>query len=389
MNVIYLRLKLATVALDLSLRHWVQGRLMAEDKDLASQSLEAIAKLWQVDKNRSKWSHEGFEWWPGDYRVSVLAQSDARHREPETYRLVIKTDFLKEVPVQDERFSQWTAMSSRFMTSTYAWAYTSTQILKEVERWGPIEGQPKMWLASTAYVNAEKVEWMPRLLAQMAIMQPINAQIQAKAAPRWLHGGTPDISRPAHLRDAGLDDILEVAAQVYVPIGKESNRWSGHDEFSQFAENYARNDHCFGTGDETGLTLETPFGSDTALINLRTGERHPQLGNGLLVTLQLPRFAEAPAIASECAYLNFLEAVSWTDFPLFGCWHPQTSREGSDGLAFSTFVPNALYQPMLATNFAFWMLDRARWARETLWPELRDSPMIEILEKRFGSASTS
>jgi len=32
------------------------------------------------------------------------------------------------------------------------------------------------------------------------------------------------------------------------------------------------------------------------------------------VTLQLPRFAEATAIAAECAYLNFLEVVSWTGF---------------------------------------------------------------------------
>jgi hypothetical protein len=217
-------------------------------------------------------------------------------------------------------------------------------------------------------------------------MQPINAQIQAKKAPELLHGGCPDTSRPAHLQGQELDGMLEVAAQVYVPIGQEPNRWDGHDEFSQFAETYARNDRCFGTADKSGLTLETPFGPDTALINLRTGEKHPQLGNGLLVTLQLPRFAEAATIASECAYLNFLEAVSWTGFPLLGCWHPHISREQSAGVAFTTFVPNALYQPNLATNLALWMLERAKWVRETLWQDLQDKRMIDILEDRFGKS---
>jgi hypothetical protein len=272
------------------------------------------------------------------------------------------------------------------MTSTYAWAYPTSQILKELEKWGPPDAPLKMWFASTAYVNHEKVSWLPRFLAQMAIMQPINAQIQAKKAPDFLDGGCADTSRPAHLRGAALDGMLEVAAQIYAPAGQEPSRWENVDEFSQFAETYARNDRCFGTGDNAGLTLETPFGSDTALVNLRTGETHPQLGNGLLVTLQLPRFAEAATIAKECAYLNFLEAGSWTGFPLFGCWHPHVSRESRDGIAFTTFVPNALYQPLLATNLALWMLGRAKWVRETLWPDLQDKRMIEILEDRFGKS---
>jgi hypothetical protein len=105
------------------------------------------------------------------------------------------------------------------------------------------------------------------------------------------------------------------------------------------------------------------------------------------VTLQLPRFAEATAIAAECAYLNFLEVVSWTGFPLLGCWHPHVSREGRVGVTFTTFVPNALYQPMLATNLALWMLGRAKWAREGLWPELQDKRMADILEERFGKSA--
>jgi hypothetical protein len=245
-----------------------------------------------------------------------------------------------------------------------------------------------MWFASCAYVNAENVSWMPDFLAKMAIMQPINAQLQAHMAAELFAGGLPDASRPENLADAGLADVLEAATQAYVPIGQEASRWIGKSEFSEFAEKYAQNDNCFGFGDENSLSAETPFGSDTALIRLVTDQRHPQLGSGLLATLLLPFFGEDSEIANECAGLNFLEATSWTGFPLFGSWHPHAAREGKQGPSFTTFVPNALYQPVLATNFALWMLGRARWVRQTRWPDVEDKRMGEILEGRFGRKSS-
>jgi hypothetical protein len=112
------------------------------------------------------------------------------------------------------------------------------------------------------------------------------------------------------------------------------------------------------------------------------------LGSGLLATLLLPFFGEDSEIDNECAGLNFLEATSWTGFPLFGSWHPHASREGKQGPAFTTFVPNALYQPVLATNFALWMLGRASWFRQTRWPDVEDKRMVDILEGRFGRKSS-
>jgi hypothetical protein len=36
-------------------------------------------------------------------------------------RVSIRTDFLKDVPVDDDRFVTLTAMTSQFLSSTYAW----------------------------------------------------------------------------------------------------------------------------------------------------------------------------------------------------------------------------------------------------------------------------
>ena len=46
-----------------------------------------------------------------------------------------------------------------------------------------------------------------------------------------------------------LDDILEVVAELYVPLGREARRWSDCDEFAAFAEEYGRTEQCFGNGD--------------------------------------------------------------------------------------------------------------------------------------------
>jgi hypothetical protein len=116
--------------------------------------------------------------------------------------------------------------------------------------------------------------------------------------------------------------------------------------------------------------------------------KHPQLGSGLLVTLQIPYDAEFEEIAKEAALLNFLEASHWMDFPQLGCW--QAHQAGTDPkcrLAHASFIPNALYAGGLATNFAFWSMARVRWFRQERQPQLVDRPMSEILQKRLGSAA--
>jgi hypothetical protein len=351
---------------------------MSNGPGMGPQALKAIAEIWKVDDARSRWRDDGFDWWPGDFRVSVNAFRRVDGLGPETWLLSVRTDFLKDVPVDDPKFVRLAAVTSRFLASTYSWVYPTAEVW---EQHGQPETLPKLWFSNTAYVTSDNVDWLPGFLAWMSIMQPVNAQIQAKEAPEFLAGGVPDVSRPEAPGVSGLHDTLEIAAQVYVPIGRKVNRWIGTSEFSAIAEKWGTLDHCYGNGDPQGLTLETSFGDDTALIRLRTDEKHPQLGNGLLATLQVPFFGEPKLIADECAGLNLLETL-WTDIPQFGCWHPHASRGEREGLAFSTFVPNALHQAGLATQTTLWMLQRARWLRQERWPHLSDKPVLEILQER-------
>jgi hypothetical protein len=255
---------------------------------------------------------------------------------------------VKDIAVDTGHFEEKAAEASRFVTSAYAW----------------VGLRPALWFSSSGYMSSETGGWMTELLANTGIIQSINAQIHAAGVSKMLGTGSPDTSRPEALKDAGLDEILEVVAQVYAPLGEKPSRWAGTDEFEKFAEQYGRSDACFGFGDPSGMTLETPFGSDSALIMFRTDEKHPQLGHGLLVTLQLPFLADRLAIAKEVAELNLLEYLSWTGFPQLGCWHLGQNRGEQYEVAFSLFMPNALYKPVLVTNIAAWFVMRARWVRK-------------------------
>jgi hypothetical protein len=227
--------------------------------------------------------------------------------------------------------------------------------------------------------------WLPRFFGNLAILQVITAEHANEISN--LVGGRPDYLCSTKCENP--DEIFGVLQAIYIPEGNKQSRWSGGSEFVEFAEKFGRSDACFGLGDLSGLTLEAPFGDQSALIRLWTTERHPQLGRGLLVTLETPFDAPNDQVSRRSAMLNYAESTRWMDFPQLGCWgsRKSVSTEGKSRLVHVSFVPNCLYQRGLATNYAFWSVARARWARRELWPNLQDSSMADILQQRTRLAS--
>ena len=353
---------------------------MSDKKTIGSRALEIIAEVWNAEKPRVRWGKDGFAWWPGDFRVEVTMHKRMGGHVPETWLLEVRTSFLKDVPVEDPKFVQLAAAAARFSAPTFAWVYPTAEVWA---RHGEAGTLPRLWLSNTAYITPDNVEWLPRFAALMSIMQPINAQIQFEDMPTILGGGVPDKSRSDALVGLDLHETLWLADQMYMPIGKEANRWVGAGEFQSVVEQMGTTERSYGNADDGGLTIETSFGHDTALIRLRTEDAHPALGTGLLATLQIPIFSNPQEMADECAYLNLLETMAWTDIPQLGCWHPHTSRADQEGPAFTMFVPNALYQPGLAHYVAAWMIQRARWLREQRFPSMKDKSIDAILKERF------
>lgn len=203
------------------------------------------------------------------------------------------------------------ALLARFITSTYSLVYPPLEVWRE----HPNGQAPMLTAFSSAYVSPNTAGWLPQFLARTSLIQAINAEIQTESLAKDF-GGEPALiaSGDRHKHD----DILHIVEDIYAPEGSKPSHWSNVEEFSQFSAQFAQSDNCFGTGDRSGMTLETPFGDNSALIRLLSEEPHPQLGNGLLVTLQLPVWLAPDAAAREVAFFNFLEARMWTDFPQLG-----------------------------------------------------------------------
>jgi hypothetical protein len=237
-----------------------------------------------------------------------------------------------------------------------------------------------VWLASVAYIYPT-MRWLTRFLGYLALLQPIEAQARAEPAAVLL-GGAPNVSKLGDPNaKSELDDMLNAERGLFRPAGQDASRWRGTGEFETIAQRWGRNDAAFAIGDPTGLTMETPFGETSAVLQLLTDSPHPRLGNGLLSLAKLPVSFDDPEQAYNlAAVLNFREAIEWTECQslLVGAW--SVDGEGSAArLAYGAFTPNALYQPGIAENAALQELTRLRWVREEYGPEVADLPMIEIL----------
>ena len=346
---------------------------------ISNQILEEVASTWRAEGNETILTENGFDWQPGSHTVHVrILRNNNQQTDHERFRLSVETEYLRSVPVEDPNFVRLVGMSSLSLTSTYSLVYPPADVWKQYS-----DGESaNMSMFSSVYVDQNTIGWLPRFFARMAILQPINAEIHAVNSPKLFGGGMPAFIDKKQ-REC-CDTMLNVARDIYVPEGRKQCRWTGTREFVEFSEQYGQQDTCFGFGDSSGMTLETPFGADSALIRFMTDQFHPELGSGLLITTQIRAWTSLDDIRAEAAYLNFLESLSWTDFPQLGCWHAQAINESEGNLAHTCFVPNALYGPNIAINFAIWSIARVQWVRNTRFPNMENLTMAQILQGRIG-----
>ena len=103
----------------------------------------------------------------------------------------------------------------------------------------------------------------------------------------------------------------------------------------------------------------------TALFQMMADEPHPELGGGLFCLLQMPhQVKDEDALHQICMQLNTMEMAAEDLPPHFGAWCP--GRLGNNP-SYISFLPNPLYKASgIATNVAFWAMNRATWAHQVL-----------------------
>jgi len=338
-------------------RSWSGQRTpRARGRDIASAALGEISDVWKVDHTRVVARDDGFDWWPEDFKVSVTAIRRTDGHVPETWMLSIRTDFLKDIPIDDARFLKFAGLNSGVFGSTYAWVFVPEVAWDHYRTRG---ATPRLWFANTAYLTADNASWLPGFLAHMSVLQPINARL-ASQAQGLLFGGTPDTSTSRLLGRSNQSDVLSQSLAAIADSGSSVNRWIGTNEFEVLASNWRRLPGSVCHGNDYSFDLQVPLDGDLpGAIRLSTDEVHVQMGNGLLGNLRLPIFDDLKSTAERCAAWNLTDTM-WNDIPQFGCWYPLVLEHDEACPQFSTFIPNALYGNGIASLTVDWLYQKLR-----------------------------
>jgi hypothetical protein len=342
---------------------------MAMSEDLGTQVVRRIHTLWNVDEEWTLWDTRGFSWWAQDYCQRLWAEPAIEDDGFSIYKLCTQTDFIRDLDVKSPHFYEKLSLLGKF-------ASTSAAVLDATQR------TLRLW--SIMYLHQETAESVTKFFSGVAILQPIEAQIRAAEFSRTLLGGRADTSaHPTSGPRRDGDEMLRVVEDIYAPAGQERSCWSGSEEFEQVA-GVLNQGNCFATPDADGLTAEFSFGKDeTSLLTVRTHERHPQLGHGMLLRLHLPQLFVKDNAPFTAALLNTLETRHFTRAHLVGSWCAAQMGEGVPVPVFVGFIPNALYVRGLLLNLVAAMAMQARWTASEIQGPSTESNVVSILGNRL------
>jgi hypothetical protein len=334
--------------------------------DVGLRVIEFVHRLLQIDAEWTEARERGFTWWPGTFSQTVWAEPPYEDDGIILSRVHVQTDLLRGVPD--------TTVPA---LAPYMRAATLSGFVRDGQDFGVLR------IASSFYVHEQIEDSLGRLLGlatahQAATAHHLTADL-ARAA-----GGEPFVSGPPggglRTRD---DDMVRVVESQIVPAGAGPSAFAG-PEFAQAAV-WLERQGFFTNADEEGLTSELPFGEITSVLTLKSGDPHPELGNGLTGRLVLPVLPgeSASARAVEAALnLNSDEVSTHTDVHFAGSRCP-TER----GLAFHLFVPNIVGGPGWVTNFTFALARRAMWASRVFdqaFEPQGQSAMDQLAEQMAG-----
>jgi hypothetical protein len=315
----------------------------AEIKPELEPGLAVVRYLYDNSRVDARWSvlqERGYTWWADGLAQRVWSEPAFDDDGIEIGRLFVETDLVRDVPA--------TEAASRAVDELNGLSAGSILVFDEDE--ATIRSVASMW------VHEQSLEWIARSLSVIGAAQVAVAQGQATALVPMLGGEMALSSHPESGVRPQPDEMLGVLQFVRMN-GGEGSLWAG-DEMTLALEQMQQVPAVLlATGDETGVTMEVPFGDSTALIQLDSTWEHPDLGSGLVSRLSLPRESAGPAWAAQ---QNRREIESLTRSHLIGGWVGDTQFA-----SFRAFYPNILARTgFAAVNVALSMVGRARWMAE-------------------------
>lgn len=329
--------------------------LWPADADIGLRVINYVFKRMQIDEPWSVRETRGFTWWGHTLAQRVWAE-EPRIDDMTITKLHAETDFVKNVDAHSETEALVAAINTHATLSAAIWAPT----LRRVS------------LHCTMLVHNENVDWAEELFTHAVTLQAADAHFLATRVADSLRGETHETDHPTSGPRPEADEMLGAMNNYY--FTRAPSPYRGKDLVTTLR---LLGQRFVANGNEEALVAEFPCTDDkpaamriafglpgalgTALFKAETATRHPRLGSGALLLLQLPVGADL-ALATR---LNEAERDEWTSSHLLGGWCVGPLGPGS-ALTFASFLPAKVRTPSVFINCVLSMGARAKWAGEFL-----------------------
>ncbi len=333
---------------------------MSRRGDAGARVVHRLFEQLQIDDEWAVRDDRGFTWW--SYRLAQHVRADplvgGGDRQVSTVR--IWTDVVDDVGGEADPAAVVGAVNQQQTMNALVWDPDARRISE----------------CCTAVVHDDNESWIVMALTVAALLQNAAAHSRAHALARVV-GGVPAASMHPGGERPDMDEVLDIPEKVLAAEGRAPSVFAG-DAMSQLGDLLPRLG-LLGFADDKAFTCEVPFTGarpvavvmasdeppETSLLRVFTDQPHPQLGHGALIVLTPPLSFDPDQVATLANELNRLEALEFTDTALLGAWCPDPTAEG--GVAHTTFLPNALRDPMLLVNLALvYQGARSRWAASVM-----------------------
>lgn len=336
--------------------------------NVATRTLSVIHETLQIDEEWTSRRERGFTWWAHRFAHHIDAGRPVDGGGIALTRITSRIPVLRDVRAPDEQVEAVLARLN-FLADSYCYVFDA--------------GNRTVDSVQSHLVHEQVLDWRPRLLASQFLIQLIHAEEQARDLAKSLKARLARSSHPDRGRRWKQDAILGVIRDVILPRSSGINQFADQFEFETLYEEANQSNAASLGATRTGLCIELPFGSGTALLTLDALGPHPVIGQGLGVFIWLPIAADYAGCARLAAWLNRKDAAGELLAPNIGAW--TVRKHGSEfTVAHMAFIPNAFHQPGLSMNEARGAAIKIRAVNALLNPGVPAPDVWEVVAKRLG-----
>lgn len=313
---------------------------------LGKEFVADVHEFLHVDEKYCLDDGDGFIYWAGDLATRIKTDMGVFRQSMSIYRVTAETDFLKG--------------RGHMAELAVALEYEMDQCSFSGPIYDPATDTFRLFCG--VYATSEHAHWLRKTFAAAVALQAAEAHDLQQRLSQRLHAAPANSGHPHTGIRTEPDAVLEHAQGFFVGAGELPSKWIGLPTWEQAGWIMEREARRFDTDRQTYMSAVFDWacgGENGLVLDLRTDEPHPKLGNGLHVTLTVPMQLNAAGIGHLVLDLNSYEKNEYKRCHTLGSWCCHGGK-----LAFREFVPNALFDEEYLEEICVNMSTRAIWTNE-------------------------